>query len=64
MWDDVLKSCNQAAKILGKELTEQDTPATWCELLRLHSDLWDQVHFKKASQGFIGNSVKKASQTK
>ena len=43
-WDNVWKSCVQAAKILGKELTERDVPANWDELRRLHKDLWAQVY--------------------
>jgi len=43
-WDNVWKSCVQAAKILGKELTEQVIPANWPELRRLHRDLWAQVY--------------------
>lgn len=43
-WDNVWKSCVQAAKILGKELTEQDIPGNWDELRRLHKDLWAQVY--------------------
>jgi len=45
-WDNVWKSCVQAAKILGKELTEQDIPANWPEMRRLHKDLWAQVYGK------------------
>ncbi len=46
-WDDVRKSCDEAAKILGKEIREQDTPANWQELRRLHGDLWRQVYAKR-----------------
>lgn len=55
MWDDVWKSCNQAAKILGEELTEQDLPARWPELRRLQETLWNQVYFKETSQSKRGN---------
>lgn len=48
-WDNVWKSCVQAAKILGKELTEQDIPANWPEMRRLHKDLWAQVYGKRQS---------------
>lgn len=54
-WDNVWKSCVQAAKILGKELTEQDMPANWPELRRLHKDLWAQVYGKRRLKS--GNPV-------
>lgn len=38
-WDNVMNSVRWAAWRLGKEVTEQDTPANWEELRRLHKDL-------------------------
>jgi len=49
-WDRVWASANQAAKILGKELTDQDKPANWLELRRLHQDVWRQVYSKSPAR--------------
>ncbi len=46
-WDDILRSVFRASKILGKELTEQDLPANWLELKRLHESLWNEIYNKR-----------------
>jgi len=50
-WDDIVGSVMRAAKILGKEVAEQDMPQNWGELRRLHEDLWRQVKVKRRSVG-------------
>lgn len=64
-WDNVWKSCVQAAKILRKELTEQDIPANWPELRRLHKDLWAQVYAKRkpAKKSNPGSSTFRVERT-
>lgn len=46
-WDNVWRSCERAAIILGKPLDERDQCANWPELRRLHVDLWAQVYAKQ-----------------
>ncbi len=47
-WATTWMSCERAAAALGKYLTEQDMPANWDEMRRLHKDLWGQVYGQAA----------------
>jgi len=62
-WDNVWMSCQEAAKILGKPLTEQDIPANWDELRRLHKDLWAQVYGKGYKAKPVGGNPIPAAAT-
>lgn len=63
-WDKTWISCLQAARILGKELTEQDIPANWPEMRRLHKDLWAQVYAKRQKGKLrIGNPASQTNPT-
>ena len=54
-WIDLIRSINQAAKILGKEITEQDMPDSYEGLVRLKEDLWAQVYARRPKVGNPGN---------
>jgi len=63
-WIDLIRSINRAAKILGKEITEQDMPDSYEGLVRLKEDLWGQVNAKRKGKkmdnpGNITNSHRK-----
>jgi len=47
-WEALMASIRKAAKILGKELTEQDVPEylNWYVGRAMHEDLWAQVYAK------------------
>ena len=49
-WGDMIRSVMKAARILGKEVTEQDIPDSYDGLRKLHDSLWKQVYRKEAAR--------------
>ena len=47
-WDNLIRSINKAARILGFDLTETDMPQypNWFAARKLHSNLWNLVYLK------------------
>ena len=45
--DEQIKSMNQAAKILNRDIREQDIPPTRWQMRRFLYDLWRDVRMKK-----------------
>ena len=49
-WDDLVRSINDAARILGTEVREQDMPTDYPGLVQMHKDAWGRVRAKNADR--------------
>ena len=48
-WDNLIRSINKAARILGIEITEAEMPQypNWYAARQMHDNLWKMVYAKR-----------------
>lgn len=49
-WDDLVRSINDAARILRIDVTERDMPDSYPGLVQMNKDLWGRVRAKNADR--------------